>query len=98
MRILVPHSRRSQPAARGQEATFTDASRVFVLNVPFREGHQALPGQLQPLEVQFGPPESRQSRLNSPRSERVSFNTEVKGLNHPERLGRRYTCRLLRQF
>ena len=34
----------------GDEATFTDASRVFVLTVRKRETNPALPGQLRPLE------------------------------------------------
>jgi hypothetical protein len=40
-----PDSCRSRPAARGQQATFTDGSRVFELNVRNREANQALPGQ-----------------------------------------------------
>jgi len=38
-----------QETARGQQATFADAPRVFVLNVRNREGNPAAGGQDQPL-------------------------------------------------
>jgi hypothetical protein len=40
-----PASNRLPRSAAGQLATFTDASRVFVLSVRNREANQALPGQ-----------------------------------------------------
>jgi hypothetical protein len=34
---------------KGQQATFADASRIFVLNVRSREGNQAAGGHEEPL-------------------------------------------------
>jgi hypothetical protein len=47
----IPKSRHRAMAASGQQATFTDASRVFVLNVRNRETNQALPGHHQPFAL-----------------------------------------------
>jgi hypothetical protein len=38
--IELPDTSRSHPAAKGQQATFADARRVFVVNVRIQEGRQ----------------------------------------------------------
>jgi hypothetical protein len=40
----------------GQQATFTDASRVFVLSVRYREANHALPGQMETSQQLIGYP------------------------------------------
>jgi hypothetical protein len=49
-RVRIPKSGHSRPAPSGQQATLTEASRVFELNVWTREANQALPGQEPPSD------------------------------------------------
>jgi len=49
--IRISRSGRSRTSASGQQATFTDASRVFLLNVQNREANQALHGQQETLDA-----------------------------------------------
>jgi hypothetical protein len=45
--------RATRTAAEGQQATFTDASRVFVLNVRKKEANPAAGGQQRPVMPRF---------------------------------------------
>jgi hypothetical protein len=58
--------RETRMPAMGQQATFADASRVFVLSVRNREANQALPGQERSFLRAGLPPRWRSFQVSYP--------------------------------